>query len=250
MLHALLLGTALLAAAPLDARHAAVLDAISAGNDMGCTPAQLRVEAADASVQTLGRAGSDEVVVAHLNGGCLCGAHNCPVYALRLTPGKPHVLMTTYGYGISTHADAVLPRIIVRGHDSAMVSDEETYAYRGGRYVQIDSARLRSDTGARKPGAVVVRFAPGASSAHLHGSAAIGWYDVYTFEALKGQRLLIDGVRSRAKVRLSLFGPDGKPLDGLRAGTPVTLPAPGTYRLHVENDDEQDVAYALTLAIR
>ncbi|HEY0380940.1 MAG TPA: hypothetical protein VGC72_01965 [Candidatus Elarobacter sp.] len=250
MLHAVLLGTALLAAAPLDARHAAVLDALSAGNDAACTPAELRAQAADASVQPLGRVGGDDVVVAHLNGGCLCGAHNCPVYALRLTPGKPRVLMTTFGYGIWTHADAVLPRIVVRSHDSAMVSDEETYAYRGGRYVQVDAARLRGDTGARKPSAVAVRFAPGASAAQLHGSAAIGWYDGYTFDAAKGQRLLIGGVRSRAKIRLSLFGPDGNPLDGLRARTPFTLPAPGTYRLHVENDAEQDVPYALTLAIR
>ena len=249
MLHALLLGGVLLAAAPLDARHAAVLDAISSeGAGMGCTPVQLREATAAADVRPLGRVDGDDVVIVHLSGGCLCGAHNCPVYALRLTPGKPRVLMSTYGYGLSTHADAALPRIVVRGHDSALVIDEETYAYRGGRYVQVDSARVRGDTGARKS-AIAVRFAPGASSAQLHGSASIGWYDAYTFDAAKGQRLLVDGVRSAAKVSLSLFGPSGTPLD-LRAGAPFTLRANGRYQLHVDAGGEADVPYALTLAIR
>jgi hypothetical protein len=249
MVHALLLGAALLAAAPLDTRHAALLDAMSSDHGgMSCSAAELRAEAADATVQSVGRVDGDEVVVAHLNGGCLCGAHNCPVYTLRLTAGKPRVLMTTFGYGLTTHADAPLPRIVVRSHDSALISVEETYAYRGGRYVDVENARVRGDTGARKPD-VAVRFAPGASSAQLHGSASANWYDAYTFDAQKGQRLLVDGVRSRAKVRLALSGP-GATLFDVRAGMPFALPATGTYQLHVENGAETDVPYALTLAIR
>jgi hypothetical protein len=249
MLQALLLGSVLLAAAPLDARHAAVLHAIAAeGANMACTPAQLRDEALAADIRSLGRIGRDDVLVVHLSGGCLCGAHNCPVYALELTSFKPRVLMSTYGFGLTTRPDAQLPRIVVSAHDSALVTDEETYAFRGDRYVQVGSARVRGDTGARKSDAVV-RFPPGASSAQLRGNASIGWYDAYTFDAAKGQRLLLDGVRSRAKVRLSLFGPGGKPLD-VRAGAPLTLAASGDYRLHVDVDGEQNVPYALTLSIR
>jgi hypothetical protein len=249
MLQAFLLVSVLFAAPPLDARHAAVLDAItSEGSAMGCTPAQLRAAAADADIRPLGRTGDNDVVIVHVSGGCLCGAHNCPIYALELTAAKLRVLMSTYGYGLSLLAGTPLPRIVVRGHDSALVSDEETYAYRGGRYVEVGSARVRGDTGARKSD-FAVRFPPGASSAQLHGSASIGWYDAYTFDAAKGQRLLIDGVRSGAKISLSLFGPGGKPLD-LRAGALVTLPAGGRYQLHVDNDAEHDESYAMTLAIR
>ena len=170
------------------------------------------------------------------------------MYALRLTPGKPRVLMSTFGWGLQTYADAVLPRIVVRAHDSALINDEEAYAYRGDRYVLVSAARVRSDTSARKSD-VVVRFAPGTSSARLRGSASIGWYDVYTFAAVKGQRLLIDGVRAGTTVRLSLIDARGIGL-GVRAGVPLVLPATTTYFLHVDVDAEQDVAYALTLAIR
>ncbi len=150
MLHALLLGSALLAAAPLDARYAALLIAIvSDGGETGCPIAALRAEAADATIERVGRVNGNDVVVAHLSGGCLCGAHNCPVYALELTAGKPRILMTTFGYGVKTQADAPLPRIVVRSHDSAAISFEETYAYRGGRYVLAENARVNIDTGAR-----------------------------------------------------------------------------------------------------
>jgi len=150
MLHALLLGAALFVAAPLDARHAALLDALSSDSGgMSCPPAELRSAAAGATIESVGRVDGDDVVVAHLNGGCLCGAHNCPVYTLRLTAAKPRILMTTFGYGVSMHAGSPLPRIVVRSHDSASISFEETYAYRGGRYVLAENARVNTDTGVR-----------------------------------------------------------------------------------------------------
>ena len=249
MLHALLLAAALVAAAtPLDTRHAALLDALSSDHGgMSCTPAELRTAAGDATIQNVGRVDGDDVVVAHLNGGCLCGAHNCPVYALRLTAAKPRILMTTFGYGVSMRADSPLPRIVVRAHDSALISSEETYAYRGGRYADVENARVRGDTGARKAD-VAVRFAPGASSAQLHGSAARDWYDAYTYGAEKGQQLLVDGVRSPADVRFVLVLGD-RGFDGFRAGKPFTLPATGTYQLQVAIDKDQAIPYSLTLAI-
>ncbi len=249
MLHALLLAAALVAAAtPLDTRHAALLDALSSDHGgMSCSPAELRAEAAEATMQSVGRVEGEIVVVAHLNGGCLCGAHNCPVYTLRLTAAKPRILMTMFGYGVSMHPDSPLPRIVVRAHDSALISNEETYAYRGGRYVDVENARVRGDTGARKAD-VAVRFAPGASSAQFHGSASRDWYDAYTFDAEKGQQLLIDGVRSPADVRAVLVLGD-RGFAGFRAGEAFTLPATGTYQLHVVIDKDQVTPYSLTLAI-
>lgn len=151
MLHAFLLAAVLaVAAAPLDTRHAALLDALSSDHGgMSCSPAELRTAAAGATIESAGRVDGDDVVVAHLNGGCLCGAHNCPVYALRLAANKPRILMTTFGYGVAMHADSPLPRIVVRSHDSASISFEETYAYRGGRYVLAENARVNTDTGVR-----------------------------------------------------------------------------------------------------
>lgn len=248
MVRALLLGSLLLAAAPLDTRHAALLDAMSSDQGgMSCTPPQLRAEAADADIRNVGRVDGDDVVVAHLNGGCLCGAHNCPIYALRLTSAKPRILMTSFGYRLTMQPDVPLPRIIVRSHDSALISFEETFAYRGGAYVQAENARVRNDTGARKPD-IPVHFAPGASSAQLHGTASRDWFDAYTFDAHKGQVLRIDGVRSGAKVDLLLLGPGGRTGD-IPANAPYALFATGTYGLRVQPRAEQAVPYALTLAI-
>ena len=249
MLHALLLAAVLaVAAAPLDTRHAALLDAISSDRGgMSCSPAELRTAAADATIESVGRVDGDDVVVAHLNGGCLCGAHNCPVYTLRLTANKPRILMTTFGYGVSMRADSPLPRIVVRSHDSALISNEETYAYRGGRYVDVENARVRSDTGARKAD-IAVRFAPGASSAQLHGNASRDWDDKYTFGAEKGQVLNVSGVSARGGVAIDLFGPPAG-VTGISENVPITLPATGTYVLRVRPAAEQAVPYALTLAI-
>ncbi len=197
----------------------------------------------------LGRLGGDGVVLAEVESPCLCGAQNCPYYVLRLAAGAPRVLLSSFGVTVRTRPAAPLPIVVVRAHDSAAVSVESTYAYRGGRYAALAEARVRGSDGARKQ-AVPVRFAAGASSAPLRGSAAPGWYDEYVFAASRGQRLLIDGVRSRAHVSLALFGPDGAADEGLRAGVPFRLPASGTYRLHVESDAESDVPYGLRLTIR
>ena len=246
MLHALLLGAALLAAAPLDARHAALLDALSA-DGQSCPPGELRAAAGGATIQSVGRVDGDDVVLAHLSGGCLCGAHNCPVYTLRLTAAKPRILMTTFGYGVSMRADSPLPRIVVRSNFNSLISGEETYAYRGGRYVNVENARVRSDTGARKVD-IPVHFAPGTSSEQLAGSASRDWGDAYTFDAEKGQQLLIDAVASRTKIRLTLTTAKGSVTD-VQPGKLVTLPATGTYWLRVHNDAEQPVPYAFVLAI-
>ncbi len=250
MLH--LIAAALIAAAPLDAPHAALLTVLTSSDDAGgCEPAKLRTIAANASLRALGRVEGDDVVLAEVQDPCICGAQNCPYVALRLTPGKPRSLLFAYAIDVHTAGQAApLPALIVDAHDSAMVIDRTTYAYRNGTYAVVDSARVRASDGARKPNDVPVHFALNASSAPLHGKASIGWYDTYAFAASKGQKLVIDGVRSRVRLRMTLFGPGASQAADVRAGVPYTLPAAGTYRLQVENDSEDDVPYALTLAIR
>jgi hypothetical protein len=244
---------AYLAAASLDAPRAAVLDVISRGDDAsGCEPAQKRKMAASATIRKLGRIGGDDVVMAEVYDPCICGAQNCPFYAIRLTPGKPRVLLTAIGIS-ERNADraAPLPGLVIYAHDSALVTEEFTYAYRNGAYVPVSTYRVRGGEHAgRKPNDVPVHFAPGASSAHLTGSVALGWDDAYTFAASKGQRLVIGGVRPAGKTTLTLYGPGNVPPVTLHADVPVVLPETGTYSLHVEGTSEDDVHYALSLAIR
>jgi hypothetical protein len=247
-----LVAAALVAASPLDAPHAALLAVVSASQDAGaCAPAQLRKAVADASIRSLGRVAGDEVVLATIVAPCICGAQNCPYYAVRLTPGKPRLLLDAFGIDVRD-ADRArpLPGLIVAAHDSAMITDETTFAYRNGGFTGVSSERVRGQDHARKPQAIPVRFAAGASSAPLRGTISLGWYDVYSFDATKGQRLTVDGVRSRAKVRLTLFGPESAQYANLQAGVPFRLPGTGTYRVQVDSDSEAGVPYALRLAIR
>ena len=238
------------ATAPLDAPHAAVLSVISQAETTGCDQPQLREAAASARIRRLGRVAGDEVILADVQQPCICGAHNCPYYVIRLTPGKPRELITAFGFEARLTRDASpLPAIVVRGHDSALIVDETVYAFRNGTYAQSAAYRVRGDDGSRKPDSVAVRFAAGASSAPLHGNAALGWFDAYTFDAAKGQRLTVSGVRSSAKLTATLFAPQDRIVQ-LRAGVTQTLPATGTYRRHVETDSETAVPYALTLSIR
>ncbi len=242
---------ALVATAQLDAPHAALLDVLRHNDDAaGCEAVQLRKAVASAPVRKLGRAGGDEVVLAEVFDPCICGAQNCPFYVVRLSAGNPRVLVSGYAISVKTKPAAELPTIVARMHDSALVVDESTYTYRNGAYAITDSARVRGDTQARKPNAIPVRFSAGSSSANLHGSVSTGWYDSYAFDAGKGQKLLVDGVRSKAKLTLQLIVPGTDTFAGLRPGVPYTLPKTGTYRLNVDNDSETDVPYALTLAIR
>lgn len=241
------------AVAPLDPPRAALLEVLTSSDDAtGCERSKLRGLAADATIRKLGRVDRDDVILASVQSPCICGAQNCPYYAIRLTPGRPRVLLDTYAIDVrDADRAAPLPGLVVDAHDSAMVAAETRFAYRDGAYAATSSGRLRGSDRAYKPDDVPVRFAPGASAAQLSGKAAMGWYDAYAFTASKGQRLTIDGVRSHANVSLTLIGPKpGAPFETVRPGVPFTLRESGTYRLHVENDSESDVAYTITLAIR
>jgi hypothetical protein len=135
-------------------------------------------------------------------------------------------------------------------HDSAMVADETTYVYRNGTYDAADTVRVRATDHARKPNGIPVRFGAGESSAHLRGSVSLGWYDVYVFDASKGQHVTVDGIRSRAGITLAVYGPHDTVVEGVRAGVPFTLPASGTYRLQIDSSSEADEPYAARLTIR
>jgi len=253
VLAAALAVTVLGATASLDRQHAPLL-AILANDpdDAGvCSPEQLQTAARTADVKIADLVLGGDLVLYAVQHPCLCGAQNCPYYLVRVSAhAKPRLVFKTYAIAVRTAPQTgSLIDLIVDAHDSALVTDETRYIYAYGRYQPLRSERIRNTDRARKPDGVAVRFAPGSSTALLHGSASLGWYDSYAFDAAKGQQLLIDGVRSRANLSLTLFGPDGKPFD-LRAGVPLALPVSGRYQLHVENGAEQDLPYALTLAIR
>ncbi len=236
----------------LDRPHAALLSVLRSSADAsGCEQAQIAGAAAGATIRTLGRIGADPVVLAEVENPCICGAQNCPYVAMRLSAGKPRVLFSTYGITarVVPHP-GTLPDVVIGAHDSAAVTVETQYAYRSGSYATAGTERVRATDGARKPDTVAVRFAAGASSARLRGSASVGWYDGYAFDAARGQRITVEGVRSHAPVTLTLLGPGEGGVTTLRPGVAFVLPKTGSYVLHVDSDTENDAAYELTLAIR
>ncbi|HEY0394679.1 MAG TPA: hypothetical protein VGD01_09310 [Candidatus Elarobacter sp.] len=247
----LVLFAAFLAAAPLDASHAAVLDALMRFDTSGCDEAQTRSAARSATIRRLGRTHGDELILADIQQPCFCGAHNCPYVGIRLTRGRARELFTAYGFAARLVADpSGMPSVVVTGHDSALVMDETTYGYRGGTYAQTAAFRVRGDDGSRKPDHADVRFAPGASAATLHGTVAAGWYDVYRFGASRGQRLTVSGIRSAQPLTFFAYGTDLSQIIRVRAGVPVALPVSGAYSLHVDTEAGESVPYTLTLTIR
>jgi hypothetical protein len=244
----------LLAAAPDPTR--AALQRVAERSDLarGCSAGEIRSAVVRASIRRLGAVAGREAILAQLEAPCLCGNVNCSWFVVRLDPDRPHLLLQTSAFSVQPIGPAnPLPRLRERAHDNALISTEVIYAYRDGRYVPTDSWRVRGDTGARKPSSVPVHFAPGTSSARLRGSVSMGWYDAYRFSAHRGQRLTIDAVRSRVPVRATLFPPHDAASLELRPGIPVTLPASGTFELHIENDSSLGlpaVPYALKLSIR
>jgi hypothetical protein len=142
---ALFLGAALLATASLDAGHAAVLAVVSQDPMAGaCAPGELRQAVVDTRIRTIGHLGADSVVLFAVHARCICGEHNCQQYVIRYGTGAPRVLLVGLGWRADPRPAKPLPQIVVRSHDSAAVSDVITYAYRGGKYVEIRSQRVRN----------------------------------------------------------------------------------------------------------
>ena len=234
--------------APLDRARAAVFSIIRDGDAAGCDPPQIREAAAAAEIKTLGRVGGSDVVLATVEKPCICGNANCPYYVIQLDP-KPRLLYSTFGIALHTIAASPLPMLVVAAHDSALVIDETTVAYRNGAYADLRSERVRADNGARKPDDVPVRFAPGASSTALRGTASSGWYDAYSFVAQAGQRLILDA-HAKGRIIVTLSSPHVNGVLPLTLGKPLVLPRTATYRLWIEIESETGVPYVATFTIR
>jgi hypothetical protein len=230
----------------------ALLAALRADPDAaGCRPDELQAAAKSAQISELGRANGADVVLAGPHAACLCGNVNCPWYVLRLAGSPPAVLLQTFGYAADTvAAGGTLPGLRVTSHDSALISYETDYAYRDGAYVAAETWIVRGDTGVRKRVDVPVRFAPGTSSATLHGSISMDWGDSYAFVASHGQRLTLDAVRAKPGVTFEVSSVDGAHHATLVPGVATTLPASGAYTLLIGTDAADATPYAFTMTIR
>lgn len=239
---------AAVAAGSLDPARVAVAHALADDFSPGCAANELRAAVRDAGISTLGMVAGRKVVLASVESSCICGNVNCPFYVLRLGAGNtPAVLLNTYAYGVTPAGHAApLPNLREIAHDSALVSDETIDAFRDGKYVAIASARIRSDTGARKANAIPVHFAPGTSLAVLSGSVSEGWYDEYALVAARGQHITIAGP---AGLNYELTNQTSRPI-ALRPGVAVTLPAGGTWLLQVDGGGDTGQAYRATVTIR
>ncbi|MBC5811324.1 MAG: hypothetical protein GIW95_10825 [Candidatus Eremiobacteraeota bacterium] len=238
--------------ADLDRAHAAVGAATASDRTLdGCKERERAAAVAGATISKLGTIGPDEVVIAAVHASCACGNVNCPYLVLRLQASRPAILLSTVAYQVVPFGSArPLPKLREHAHDSALVTVEAIDEYRDGRYVAVETARLRGDTGERKLNDVPIRFLAGASSAKLSGRASLGWYDDYAFVGAKGQRLTISGIASQKPLTLTLFGPKDAQVMPLAPNVPLALPARGTFHLHVENGSDTALPYTLTLSIR
>ena len=252
---AALLAVTLGAASAPDPARSALRHAISGDLDAGCTGAELATIVDGAGLTTIGHVGGQRVVLANLQGACICGNVNCPYLVLQVNPALPtasRVLLSTYAYEVAPVGNArPLPNLRELAHDSALVSDETTDAFRTGRYISAAVYRVRGDTGQRKANEVPVHFAAGASSAPLTGRISAGWYDNYVFSAGKSQRLTISGVHGPTDITFGIVAHrgTGTAID-LTPGVPAVLPLSGDYTLHVDTGSQDDQAYRATVTIR
>jgi hypothetical protein len=218
------------------------------GNDAtACSAAELRGIAQKADVKTLGAIGSSRVILASVSGTCICGNVNCPYVALRLDGARSDVLLDTYAYAVDPFGeDRPLPKLREVAHDSALVSVTTTDAYRNGKYVAIDTQRVRGDTGESKPDSVPLRFAAGTSSAFVRGRISEGWYDEYTFAAAPGQRITVGGP---AGLTYTLSAESANKSIDLRPNVAVALPKGGRYHLLIDGADQTEQTYRATITI-
>ena len=199
---------------------------------------------------------SPRIVLVEIQSTCICGEHNCPFWIYRLDGTGAKVLAHDFAVDVKPVRSASAgspPDLVATAHDSAAVSDSTRFAYRNGTYASVDSWRVRNDTGERKPMSIEVKFAPGTSSARLHGKTAVGWEDVYAFAAAAGQRISIGDVSPSRGLDVELAQDGKSPVRVAPGGPSATLPASGRYRLTVEpSGDAPDAGmpYSFTLTIR
>jgi hypothetical protein len=219
-----------------------------AGDATGCSAAELHAIVQKADTSTLGTVGQSRVILAAVSGSCICGNVNCPYVVLRLDGVRSSVLLNTYAYDVGPFGnEGSLPNLREVAHDSALVSVTTTDAYRNGKYVAIDTQRVRGDTGEGKPDTVPIRFLPGTTSVVVHGRVSEGWYDQYTFAAAAGQRITVSGP-APLTYTLSVESPD-RSIE-LRPRVAVTLPKGARYRLLVDGAGEAEQTYRATITIR
>lgn len=131
-----------------DTTRRAVLEVVTRTSaTTSCDRATLRKAVIDAAIVPIGRLGGDEVVTAEVRDPCMCGIANCPEYVIK-TGAHPRVLLEDSGLEIKVLRvrAASLPNIVTTAKDSAAVYVENTYAFRGGKYVRVRSATVRADS--------------------------------------------------------------------------------------------------------
>jgi hypothetical protein len=213
----------------------------------GCSATELRAIVQKADVKTLGAIGNSRVILAGAGGTCICGNVNCPYVVLRLDGAPNNVLLDTYAYAVDPLGkDRPLPELREVSHDSALVSVTTTDAYRNGKYVAIDTQRVRADTGESKPDRIPLRFAPGTSSALVRGRISEGWYDEYTFAATPGQRITVSGP---AALTYTLSPESSDHSIDLLPNVAVAIPKGGRYHLLIDGADQTEQPYLATITI-
>ena len=194
-----------------------------------------------------------ELILYAVQHQCLCGAQNCPYYVVRLsTKAKPPLLVfKTYGIDVrAAGRTGAITDLVVDMHDSALVTDETRYIYAYGKYQPLRSERIRNTDHARKRDGIAVLFRAGSvvGTASRHRVARV----VRLLRVRRRERAA--AARRRRSLEREDYAdavrPRWKRGRWLACWFAVGVAGGGRYQLHVDVSDEEDVPYALTLAIR
>lgn len=187
---------------------------------------------------------------------CECGQVNCSQWVYRAHDQSFDLLLEAEGYvlttGSSSHSGYLDLKTTSRG--SAVIVDHVSYAFNGRRYERSSSTIENLDTHETKPTEQPIRFARGMSSATVRGSAALAFPDSWTFDAKRGQMLMLDLQRvGGASATFTLIGP-GTDGQRLLADSQVKwrdrLPLDGRYTILVDAKGDARARYALTVNIQ
>ena len=187
---------------------------------------------------------------------CECGQVNCSQWVYRAHDATYELLLEASGYTLSESAASHggYRDIKTTSRDNAAIVDHVLYAYNGKRYVQSSSTIENLDTHETKPTQQPIRFARGASSATVNGTAALAFPDSWVFEAKRGQLLSLDLQRtSGGSATFTLVGPGstgGHVVADLQTHWSDRLPADGKYTILVDAKGDGRAKYSLTIGIR
>ena len=187
---------------------------------------------------------------------CECGQVNCSQWVYRARDKSLDLLLEAEGYELNVRSALhnKFRDLATTSRSNAAIVNHVSYVFDGKRYVQASSSIENLDTHETKPTQQRIRFAKGASSATVRGSAALAFPDSWVFDATRGQTLTLSLTRTGGvgtTFTLVGPGPDGaRVLVDAKEKWNDRLPLDGRYTILVNSQGDGRGKYALVIRIR